>query len=154
MKVLVVKCHYVEGLGDADYALIEADEPLLAEIKAKLKFVQELKAKDDQLVSIDYRDWSPSFVAESSLTELETKGLKRDKKGDWSDDWVVVELPCEDLDTFLVNVSITTERMESCHLTVIDDSFWWGAYPKYVSEQVTTHMVSEKDLDLILKSLA
>lgn len=150
MKVLVVKCHDVEGAQCSDFAMIEVEEPMLADIQHRVKFAQELKIKDASFSSIDYRNWEPVFVAEEALTKLELKG----KSKSLPKDWAVVDLACEDLDKLLEDSAIETEHMDSVHLTVTDDSFWWGAYPKYVSELVTTHAIGEKDLDLIFKALA
>ena len=92
-------------------------------------------------------------MAEDALTQLELKGKSKSIPEDWDGSWAVVDLACEDLDKLLDDSHIETERLDTNHLTVTDDSFWWGAYPRHSSELVTTHAIYQKDLDLIFKKL-
>ena len=147
-KILVIRtCGDNEGvLEDADFALIELDKVLIDSIQARMKLVKQIKTADESFVQADFIEWSPQFISQATL---EKTGLKRAKQDNWDDClWEIVPTT-RGIEEMLKDSE--TERMSSVHLTVSEDSFFWGAYPKYANMELTTDRIYQKKLDEIAK---
>ena len=145
-KILVIRtCGLEEGV-EADFALLEFDNAVIASAKKSMDMAKKAKKEDESFFDMNFHDATPTFISTAVL-----ENLKLDLPEDWIDE--------DDGEPALVDSEKTlhdllngkeTERMSSCMLTATPDSFWWTGSPKYVGGEVTTNAIEEKELDKLL----
>jgi hypothetical protein len=151
MDILVMQtCGDEDGnFPDAECAIVNIEKPLVGLIKKRLALAKSVKKKCDGFFSMNLRDWSPLFISSDTLDEKLGPILP---EGWRESGYVVVKTKQPDLDSLLADVKCA--NIQTCFLTVADNSFWWTANPKHSYLDVSTTLIYAKNNEEIDSLLA
>lgn len=121
---------------DCDYAVLEIRPKFTDNLRAHMAKAREQKAQDKDFWSLQWHDYSPTFVsaADVDLGEEEFESLAS------GEDFIIIERP----DDWLEGVG---QRLDFCVLVAhAGEGVFWQGIPKHTGLRVETVELRERDL--------